>query len=381
MLEGHSYDRTSRRGAFLTLTACSAAMLLLSACESTGGTRFSSVGAGTPGSGAGGSAGGGGTGSSGGGSGTDGGADTGTGGAGTGGGTGTGGAGSGGSGSGSGSTGSGGTLGAALQQVSPVLVTAGNAVLGVSDGQGSVTTPIATAVPLLQPVTGTITRVLDDTGTVLVDAGQGRTLLLQGAQGVVGDLVSIDVGGQTVIQGLDGTPGAIGAGVLGSTQPVGTVASVSALNAGNTVLASVNGIADVQVTNVSAPTGGIATNLLDVALGGNQLIGTGSPAAIQANVLPGGLPTTGAGGTGGLLAPVESVVNGVTSTTSGLTSSAQQVGGEALAPIGVAAGATAGGTSAGAGATASPGGVLTPVTGTVSGTLNSLTGGLGLTNP
>lgn len=260
-------------------------------------------------------------------------------------------------------------------------MTAGNAVLGVSDGQGSVTTPVATAVPLLQPVTGTITRVLTDTGTVLVDAGEGRTLLLQGAQGVVGDLVSIDVGGRTVIEGLNGTTGAIGVGVLGNTQPVGTVATVGVLNAGNAVLADVNGIADVRVTNITSPTGGVASNLLNVALGGNQLLGNGSPAVIEANVLPGGLPTAGTGGTGGLLAPVTSVVNGVTSTTSGLTSTVQQVAGEALAPIGVAAGATTGGATAGAGATASPGGLLAPVTGTVSGTLNSLTSGLNLTRP
>ena len=354
----NGYHRPSRpRGAMLTLTACSAAMLLLSACESAGGTRFSSIGGGAPGAGSG--SGGSGSGSGGTGTGTDGGAGTGTGGSGTGSGSGSGGTGTGGGTGGTGSTGSGGTLGAALQQVSPVLVTAGNAVLGVSDGQGSVTTPVATAVPLLQPVTGTITRVLNDTGTVLVDAGDGRTLLLQGAQGVVGDLVSIDVGGQNVIQGLDGTTGAIGVGALGTTQPVGTVATVGVLNAGNTVLASVNGIADVQVTNISSPTGGIATNLLDVALGGNQLIGNGSPALVDA-----------------MLAPVGSVVNGVTSTTSGLTSSVQQATGDALAPIGVVAGATAGGTTAGAGATASPGGILTPVTETVSGTLNSLTGGL-----
>src|SRR3546814_18582966 len=74
-------------------------------------------------------------------------------------------------------------------------------------------------------------------GTVLVDAGAGRTLLLQGAQGVVGDLVSIDVGGRTVTHGLDGTTGANGAGVLGDTQPTGTLASVGGLNAGNTALA------------------------------------------------------------------------------------------------------------------------------------------------
>lgn len=354
MGNGLTNERTRRSSALVTLAACSA-LMVLSACESSGGTRIATVGAGNPGSGSG----------SGG---------SGSGGGGAGGGTGTGTDG----GSGSGGTGS---NGAVLGQLSPVLVTAGNAVLGVSDGQGSVTTPIATAVPLLQPVTGTITRVLNDTGTVLVNAGEGRTLLLQGAQGVVGDLVSIDVGGRTVIEGLNGTTGAIGTGVLGNTQPVGTVASVGVLNAGNAVLAEVNGIAGVKVTNISAPTGGIASNLLDVALGGNQLIGNGGPAAIQANVLPGGLPIAGAGGTGGLLAPVTSIVNGVTSTTSGLTSTIQQAAGPALAPVGVEAGAATGGASAGAGATASPGGLLAPVTGTVSGTLNSLTNGLNLTRP
>lgn len=377
MAHALSSDQTARRSALATLTACSALMLVLSACESSGGTRIATVGASNPGSGSGGS------GSGSGGGGTGGGSGTGTdGGSGAGGGTGggTGGSGTGG-GTGSGGTGSGGATSAALGQLSPVLVTAGNAVLGVSDGQGSVTTPVAAALPLLQPVTGTITRVLTDTGTVLVDAGEGRTLLLQGAQGVVGDLVSIDVGGRTVIEGLNGTTGAIGVGVLGNTQPVGTVATVGVLNAGNSVLADVNGIADVRVTNITSPTGGVASNLLNVALGGNQLLGNGSPAVIEANVLPGGLPTAGAGGTGGLLAPVTSVVNGVTSNTSGLTSTVQQVAGQALAPVGVAAGATTGGTSAGAGATASPGGLLAPVTGVVSGTLNSLTGGLNLTRP
>ena len=378
MAHGLPSDRTARKSAFATLAACSGLMLVLSACESSGGTRIATVGASNPGSGSGSGGSGGGTGG-GSGTGTDGGSGT---GGGTGAGGGTGGSGTGGgSGSGSGGTGSGGATSAALGQLSPVLVTAGNAVLGVSDGQGSVTTPVATALPLLQPVTGTITRVLTDTGTVLVDAGEGRTLLLQGAQGVVGDLVSIDVGGRTVIEGLNGTTGAIGVGVLGNTQPVGTVATVGVLNAGNTVLADVNGIADVRVTNITAPTGGIASNLLDVALGGNQLLGNGSPAVVEANLLPGGLPVTGSGSTGGLLAPVTSIVNGVTSTTSGLTSTVQQTAGQALAPIGVAAGATTGGATAGAGATASPGGLLAPVTGTVSGTLNSLTGGLNLTRP
>ncbi len=376
-----SFNQKSSQGRLLALSACSTLVLLLSACESSGGFRVASVG--TPGAGSGssgsGSAGtgsdtggtGGGTSSGGtaGGSGGGSGAGSGTGGTGTG--TGTGGTGAGG-GTGTG-TGGGTTTASALQQLSPVLTTAGNAVLGVADAQGNVTTPIATALPVTQPVTGTITRVLTDTGTVLVDAGAGRTLLLQGAQGVVGDLVSIDLGGRTVTTGLDGTTGAIGAGVLGDTQPTGTIATLGVLNAGNTALATVNGIADVQVTNVTSPTGGLADNLLNVALGGNQLLGSGDPALVNANILPAGVPTPGTGTTGGLLAPVSGVVDAVGSTV-------QNVTGGALAPIGVSADASAsGGTTASADATASPGGLLAPVTGTVSGTLNTLTSGLNLT--
>ena len=365
----------------MTLAACSAVALLLSACESTGSSRFAGVGAGNPGSGSG----------SGGGSGggTDGGTGGGTGGGsgGPGGGTGgTGGGAGGGAGSGSGS-GSGNVVTAALEQVSPVLVTAGNAVLGVSDGQGGLTTPIATALPVAQPVTGTITRILNDAGTVLVDAGEGRTLLLQGAQGVVGDLVTIDVGGRNVTNGLNGTAGAIGVGVLGGTQPTGTVASVGVLNAGNTALATVNGLANVSVTNVTAPTGGVANNLLNVALGGNQLLGTGDPALVNASLLPGGLalPGTGSGGlpaTGPVTGTVGAVVQsatgllGGTGATGALGSTVQQVTESVLAPIGVGAGATTGGAQAGAGATASPGGLLAPVTGAVGGVVGGLTGGL-----
>ncbi|WP_066702346.1 hypothetical protein [Sphingobium amiense] len=374
-----SFDRTSSHGKLLALSACSTFALLLSACESSGGLRVASVGSGAPGAGSGGS---------GGGSGTDngGGAGGGTGGSGSGGsGSGSGGSGSGGSGSGTGSGGSGtgGTTTTAglLQQVSPVLTTAGNAVLAVSDGQGNVTTPVATALPILQPVTGTITRVLNDTGTVLVDAGAGRTLLLQGAQGVVGDVVSIDVGGRTVTSGLDGTAGAVGVGLLGDTQPTGTVASVGVLNAGNTALASVNGIADVRVTNVTAPTGGVADNLLNVALGSNQLLGSGDPALVNASLLPNGIGSTGAGSATGALAPVTSVVQPVTSVVqtagAGVTSTVQDVTGGALSPLGVSAGA---GASAGTGATVTTGSgsLLAPVTGTVSNTVTTLTGGLGL---
>ncbi|WP_443970433.1 hypothetical protein [Sphingobium sp. CR28] len=389
MVHEHTSGFSSlKRGKAAAVATCSLLAMLLSACETTGGTRFSGVGA--PPSGSDGSGGGsGGGGNSGGGSNNGGGSGGGSGGNGSGNGNG----------GGSGSATQAGLIAGTLQEVSPVLVTAGNAVLGVSNGQGQVTTPVATALPLAQPVTGTITRVLNDTGTVLVDAGQGRTLLLQGAQGVVGDVLSIDVGSNSVITGLDGTPGAVGVGVLGNSQPVGTVASVGVLNAGNTVLANVGGVADVRVTNITAPTGGIADNLLNVAVGGNQLLGSGNPALLNANVLPGGLPT--AGGANGVLAPVTNALGTVTGGTgtgvvSGVVSSVQQGTGDLLGSVGVGAGASADagassggllapvtgvvnvatGANAGADGSAASGGLLAPVTGVVS----NLGGALGLGN-
>ncbi|MCW2351513.1 hypothetical protein [Sphingobium sp. B12D2B] len=373
------------------IAACSALAMLLSACETSGYSRYANVGSPAPGSG-GGSDGG----SNNGGGGTDTGGGN-TGGGNTGGGnTGGGNTGGGGSADGGGSTG-GGLAGGVVTQVSPVLATAGNAVLGVADGQQGVTTPIAAALPVTQPVTGTITRVLQDTGTVLVDAGEGRTLLLQGAQGVVGDVVSIDVGGRAVTNGLDGTAGAIGVGVLGDTQPTGTLASAGVLNAGNTALATVNGIADVRVTNITAPTGGISDNLLNVALGGNQLLGSGDPALVNANVLPNGasLPGGGTGAVGGVLGAVSSTVGSVGGAVGvggdvsgggvlgGGTATGGDVNGGVLGTVGATVGSVGGalgvggsveaGAGAGAGTTTN-GGLLAPVTGT----LNTVGTSLGL---
>ena len=341
---GRNLSTSLRRRPGPVMVACSALALLLSACETSGHSRYASVGTPPP--------------SPGGGGGSEDGSGGNPGGGNPGGGNG--------GGSGGGSSG---LVAAAVEQVTPVMVTAGNAVLGVSNGLEGVTTPIATALPVTQPVTGTITRVLQDTGTVLVDAGEGRTLLLQGAQGVVGDIVTIDLGSQSVITGLDGTPGAIGVGALGDAQPLGTVASLGVLNAGNTALASVNGVADVRITNVTAPTGGVADNLLNVALGGNQLLGTAGPALINANVLPNGvpLPGTGSGGvTSGLLGSVGSTI----SSTVGSVGSSLGVGGTASADVGN------GGASAGAGATTGNNGLLAPLANTVSGALGSL-GSLG----
>jgi len=371
-----------------------ALMLLLSACESSGTSRLAGIGApgGDGGSGNGGT-GGDGSGGTGGTGGTGG--DGGTGG--------TGGTGGNGGPGGTGGNGANGGLGMVTDQLQPVLATAGNAVLGVSDAQSQLTSPIASAIPVAAPLTGTITKVLNDTGTALVDVGDGRVLLVDGVKGVVGDVLTLNLGNQPITTAAGGGQGALGVGLLSSDQPTGTIGTVGVLTAGNAVKAVVNGVANVTVANVTAPGGGIANNLLNVSLAGNNLVGNGGPAAINANVLPSGLSAVpgGSGGitsvvnnvpvVGGVVAPVVStvtnvasnvpVVGSVISTTAGVTSGGSGVGG-ALAPVtstvqnvaanlpvvgNVVSGTTGGGAPAG--------GLLAPVTSVVGGVVSGLTNG------
>jgi len=367
MQKVHSFSRSS-----LTIGTCAALMFALSGCESAGGLRVGGIG--TPGSGS--------TADSGGGSGSGGGGTTAdAGGSGSAGGGAGAGAGAGAGGSAGGGTQAGGSTGGTgsgtKQAVAgPALVTAGNAVLGVSNGQGGVLTPVATALPVAQPVTGTITKVLNDTGTVLVDAGQGRTLLVEGARGVAGDVLTINVGDRAVTSPLGGGQGAIGAGVLGNTQPGGTIASAGVLNAGNSVLADVNGVAGVRVSNVTASTGGISGDLVNAALGGNQSLGgANNPALINANLLPNGVPAVGQPGVSGLTTPVTQAVGNVASNVTGNSGVGATVNGAANGTVagtpvlGTGAGANAG-ANAGVTNSAANGGLLGPVATTVNGAVN-----------
>lgn len=186
-----------------------------------------------------------------------------------------------------------------------MLVTAGNAVLLVRDTHGRVTQPVVTAVPLTGHVRGTITRVLTDTGHVLVDAGNGQVLLLSGLRSVVGDAVSINVDDNALISSFDGEPGAIEIAALGDDQPIGTVATLGVLNAGNVLVAEVNGLTGVTVANVTGDAGGISNELIDLAIADTQILGDGDGnALIEASLLSGG-------STGSLTSDLASVVNDV----------------------------------------------------------------------
>ncbi|WP_206241819.1 hypothetical protein [Novosphingobium terrae] len=352
-----------------TMAAAAGMLLSLSACAGDSHLAYGSVG--TPG----------GTGSSG----SDG-SGGGTGGSGN----------TGGSGSTGGSGGTGGTGGTqtaassdvqtVLAQAGPALVTAGNASLGLASGVDGATTTLASAVPITAPITGTVTRVLGDTGQVLVDTGNGKTLLLDGVQKVVGDVVTINLGNQGVTTSADGTPGAVGLSVLSPTQAQGTLASAGVLTSGQVATANVNGVANVAVANVTAPGGGLSNQLLNVAVADHQILGSGNPALINANLLSGaaggGLTsggavltpvtsllsgvtngaTSGSGATGGLLKPVTGLVSNLTGNTATATPATVSAGATATAANTAATGTLTGTTT----------GLLKPVTTAVNNTVGTL---------
>jgi hypothetical protein len=119
----------------------------------------------------------------------------------------------------------------------PILVTAGNAVIGVAGAQSKLVNGVTTQV--IRPVDGLVTRVLTKTGQTLVDIGQGNTLVLGKAGGKIGDLLRIDLGSKTVIGAPAGSP-LLGVGVLSARGQNSAALGLGILNpAGSGTIATV----------------------------------------------------------------------------------------------------------------------------------------------
>ncbi len=327
----------------------STAALTLAACDSNGSTRLAGIGNIPPtpvdggdgsggdgsGSGSGGAGSGAGNGGSGGG-GSTGGGGTGSGGSGSGGTGGTGSAGGGGSSGGTtGSTsgalatlpvpgvvGPGGVADTGLLAntgnpsnpgaLGPVLVAAGNAVLGVNGQTPTLVSAVDRAIPGSVPIAGTVSQVVGSTGQVLVDTGQGRTYLVDGLTAAVGQAVSLNVLDRNVLPG-SGTP-LVGASVLSATQGSGSLATVGVDAAGNLVKAVAtplgtdsSALVSAVVPGGSGGLGGAAGQVVGATAGGSQLLGTaGGTPLVGASVLSptqttGSLATVGVGSGGNVL--------------------------------------------------------------------------------
>ncbi|MDF7777043.1 hypothetical protein P1X14_17430 [Sphingomonas sp. AOB5] len=250
---------TSFNGQWGRLALASTAALALAACESNGSYRVASVGttsvaAEEPGDTA-----------TNGGGGSSGGSGTGTG-----------------TGSGSGGTGSG--SGGSTGMSGPLLVTSGNAVIGVAGTTANVTANLG--IPGGGIVDAVVTGVIRRTGQTLVQLGGGGTLILGGTGGRIGDVVSLDLGAGKVIGGPNGSP-LIGLNVLAQNPSTGRLATVNAASAGKLVSVTVPG-----------------------------LTGAGGTGGLLPAVTP--VPQGNAGANAGLVGTVTSTVTGVVSPSSGV---------------------------------------------------------------
>jgi hypothetical protein len=363
-------------GSSMPLLLASVALFALSGCESSGGLRVAGVSGQSAGDGSGTGTGDTGSGSqTGDGSGTTGGDgnSTGTGagssGTGDGGGSGTGGTGTGstgGSGDGSGGTGSQ-TGQGLLSQVAlpgvvgaggvadtgvlantgnpsnpgplgPVLVTAGNAVLGAGSQTPTLVQAVDSTVPGSVPIAGTVVKVVEGTGQALVDAGNGNGYLVDGLTAAVGQAVSLNVLNKDVLPA--GSAPLAGVSLASATQNVGTLATVGADAAGNLVKAVVtplgagNGAAGAVLPGSTAGATAPLTNALGqvagATVGTTQLLGSsGTTPLVGASVLSptqttGSVATVGVASAGqtatAVVAPVSAVAGTVTNAAAPVTS-------------------------------------------------------------
>lgn len=274
------------------IALASSAAMLMAACSSTGHYRVGAVGD-VPGSTA--STDGGGT-------------DPGTSIASTSGAAGSGGMASGATATGTGTStsGAGGGGGAATGFSAPLLVSAGNAVIGVAGRQDAAGQRLGGVLPATGRVDGVVTAVLRRTGQTLVDVGGGRSVVLNRAAGRLGDAVAIDLGSRKVVGAPTGSA-LLGLGVASATPPTGTLGSVNVASGGLGAL-----------TGAAGSGGGTATGIVPRAATTVASVASGTPVG----TVTGAVPTPTAPITrpvGGIVAGVGLGAGAATSTGSGTT--------------------------------------------------------------
>jgi hypothetical protein len=118
-----------------------------------------------------------------------------------------------------------------LPVVSGVLVATGGAVQTVA-GQGTILANIVDAhTPGAIPLAGTVVGVVNATGQALVQAGNGQQYLVDGLTAAPGQAVNLTIGNAQVL-GSSSQPALVGASVLSPTQSVGSALTVGAGTAG-----------------------------------------------------------------------------------------------------------------------------------------------------
>ena len=132
----------------------------------------------------------------------------------------------------------------ALPIVSGVLVSAGETVGSLGSTATRLVEVVDASTPGAIPLTGTVAKVLENTGQALVKTGKGESYLVDGLTAAPGDLVNLTVGNAGVL-GTSAQSPLIGASVLAANQQTGSLLTVGAASGGQllTVQPGATGVA------------------------------------------------------------------------------------------------------------------------------------------
>lgn len=195
-----------------------------------------------------------------------------------------------------------------LPVVSGVLVATGNTLTTVA-GQGTILADIVDShTPGAIPLVGTVVGVVQATGEALIRTGNGQEYLVDGVTAATGQLVNLTVGNAHVLGTPAQTP-VIGASVLSPTQSQGSALTVGVASQGQVLTLNNNSTGGGNQPGTSNPVQGVV-NTVTGALGGGS--GTSNPITAPVQGVVNGLT----GGTNSpsnpVTAPVQGIVNGVT---------------------------------------------------------------------
>ncbi len=233
---------------------------------------------------------------------------------------------------------------------SPVLVTAGNALLDATGRGNAARGPLNENAPNSAPVTGTVTQLLASTGQALVRSGDGSSYLVDGLRAAPGSAVTIGAGAGTLVGGPGSNP-LLGVNVLNPTPTSGSLATLNGGTNGNLLSANVpaNGALATTPGAASGATGG----LINANANGSQVLGSG-PSTIGASVLSptqtsGSVLTAGAG-SGGQAATLNGTTVASPAAGNGLLGGTGNLGTGNLGNLAGSTGGSAGATGNGAAA-------------------------------
>jgi hypothetical protein len=193
-----------------------------------------------------------------------------------------------------------------LPVVSGVLVATGNTLTTVA-GQGTILADIVDShTPGAIPLVGTVVGVVEATGEALIRTGNGQEYLVDGVTAATGQLVNLTVGNAHVLGSSTQSP-LIGASVLSPNQSQGTALTVGVASAGQVLTLDNNSAGGGSQPGTTNPVQGVVNTVTGVLGGGT---GTSNPITAPVQGVVNGL--TGGTTTSNPVAPVQGIVNGVT---------------------------------------------------------------------